>query len=523
MAETNGTEKKSRLSTDSTGSHTSDAPPNSNHRLSIDSDANLADTAAKLSVNGTKNIENGGDTSREDSDLSEMSAEQLRAELEKTREEKDALETQFQNLVNRLSAMKTTLGTKLKEDAEELDRRENIIRTLQADIESYQSTTQTLQHELALASQESAKLTSELHSLRNRSVDDSARTRELEEDVERLKLERLEWEEIIQQERVGWEELGREVMVQKREVEGGREERDTLRAELEKEKEKTKNLQSVLEEFQAVKEVEMKQSLQHLEGQVEALTTSLAEYKSRALTAEAELSEAGSHNRRVEELEKELREKNILIGRVRHESVIANEHLTEALRRLRKSSSSDNVDRRLVTNVLLQFLTTSRADSKRFEMLSLLATVLGWSDTEREKAGLQKPGSSSGANGAGLGRRVSGASLGISGGKPSSPNSDRAEEVTESFSKMWVEFLLKEAAQGTSPSSTTAPTGVPSPARSTFSLPASPGPHATSFSGPPRSPFLAGLGLPSIVGGSNHPASRSSLNLTLPPQPHNEG
>ena len=70
-----------------------------------------------------------------------------------------------------------------------------------------------------------------------------------------------------------------------------------------------------------------------------------------------------------------------------------NEHLMEALRRLRRSSSETNVDRRLVTNVLLSFLTTPRADPKRFEMLSLMSTILSWSDDEREKAGLQRSGS----------------------------------------------------------------------------------------------------------------------------------
>ena len=67
-----------------------------------------------------------------------------------------------------------------------------------------------------------------------------------------------------------------------------------------------------------------------------------------------------------------------------------NEHLMEALRRLRRNQTDNNVDRRLVTNVLLQFLTTPRGDTKRFEMLSLLATVLSWNDTERERAGLQR-------------------------------------------------------------------------------------------------------------------------------------
>jgi hypothetical protein len=47
---------------------------------------------------------------------------------------------------------------------------------------------------------------------------------------------------------------------------------------------------------------------------------------------------------------------------------------------------------RLVNNILLSFIATPRADSKRFEMLSLLATILSWTDAEREKAGLQRIG-----------------------------------------------------------------------------------------------------------------------------------
>lgn len=72
-----------------------------------------------------------------------------------------------------------------------------------------------------------------------------------------------------------------------------------------------------------------------------------------------------------------------------------NEHLIEALRRLRRSSTETktSVDARLVTNILLQFLTTPRTDTKRFEMLSLLGSILSWNEEEREKAGLQRAGS----------------------------------------------------------------------------------------------------------------------------------
>ena len=39
---------------------------------------------------------------------------------------------------------------------------------------------------------------------------------------------------------------------------------------------------------------------------------------------------------------------------------------------------------------MLQFLTTPRADPKRFEMLNLLSSILSWSDEERAQAGLQR-------------------------------------------------------------------------------------------------------------------------------------
>ena len=86
--------------------------------------------------------------------------------------------------------------------------------------------------------------------------------------------------------------------------------------------------------------------------------------------------------------------------------MILNEHLTEALRRLRRNQTDSNVDRRLVTNVLLQFLTTPRADGKRFEMLSLLATILSWGDAEREKAGLQRSSGNSSSSGSSMWARA---------------------------------------------------------------------------------------------------------------------
>jgi GRAB domain len=45
-----------------------------------------------------------------------------------------------------------------------------------------------------------------------------------------------------------------------------------------------------------------------------------------------------------------------------------------------------------MTNTLLHFLTLPREDTKRYEILGLMASILDWSDEQRQKAGLARAG-----------------------------------------------------------------------------------------------------------------------------------
>jgi hypothetical protein len=47
-----------------------------------------------------------------------------------------------------------------------------------------------------------------------------------------------------------------------------------------------------------------------------------------------------------------------------------------------------------MTNVLLQFLSLPREDTKRYEILNLIASILEWNDEQRQKAGLARSSSS---------------------------------------------------------------------------------------------------------------------------------
>ena len=71
-------------------------------------------------------------------------------------------------------------------------------------------------------------------------------------------------------------------------------------------------------------------------------------------------------------------------------AVILNEHLTKALRLLKRASPSSSVDKQVMTNFLLQFLSLPREDTKRYEILNLIASLLEWNDEQRQKAGLAR-------------------------------------------------------------------------------------------------------------------------------------
>lgn len=63
----------------------------------------------------------------------------------------------------------------------------------------------------------------------------------------------------------------------------------------------------------------MQQAVKDYETRLVQVTQSLAEFKSRALNAELQLEESSTNSTRTQQLEKEVKEKNLLIGKLRHE------------------------------------------------------------------------------------------------------------------------------------------------------------------------------------------------------------
>jgi chromosome segregation ATPase len=110
-------------------------------------------------------------------------------------------------------------------------------------------------------------------------------------------------------------------------------------------------LQRALQEIQTVRKQELKELVETNQSEQEALRKQLQELQAAHESTVSELEQTRKDLDRALPFEKEVKEKNLLIGKLRHEAVILNDHLTKALRFLKKGKPEDNVDRYVSVSV----------------------------------------------------------------------------------------------------------------------------------------------------------------------------
>ena len=117
-----------------------------------------------------------------------------------------------------------------------------------------------------------------------------------------------------------------------------------------------------------------------------------------------------------EKFEREVKERVLQIGKLRHEAIILNEHLTKALAMLKQNNDSESVDKELISNLFISFVTIPRGDPKKFEVLELISSFLNWDTDKKTQAGLIQ-----------------------------NMSNTNSESRTQNFVSLWTEFLEKES------------------------------------------------------------------------------
>ena len=90
---------------------------------------------------------------------------------------------------------------------------------------------------------------------------------------------------------------------------------------------------------------ELREIVENSQAQVQTLQKQVQESERQASDSTAKLGTIQEELERALPFEREVKEVNLLICKLRHEAVILNDHLTKALRYLKKGKPDDTVDK----------------------------------------------------------------------------------------------------------------------------------------------------------------------------------
>ena len=174
--------------------------------------------------------------------------------------------------------------------------------------------------------------------------------------------------------------------------------------------------------MQIAKEQETDLAITSMRKQLDETQIKIKEFEIRATTAEHELANTKASFEKMENLELELKLKVQMIGTLKHDIAELQSHLSEALQKLKASGATgDAVDRSVISNLLVQFLSCKNDDKRAREILKVISSFLRLSKDDQAKIGLTENQADT-AN---------------------SPDGKTSSDA--SFTDMWITFLYKEA------------------------------------------------------------------------------
>ena len=223
----------------------------------------------------------------------------------------------------------------------------------QSSIQEQYTTRSSEVEELTNQIQEQSK---ELSTLRNRSnlsqqnwvkekeelVESEAYVRE---EFENAKQAMHDWEVLAMEERTVRRDLADRVADLEEQLGAVRDSYDKVKDERDTQSSAVDGLQKAMQEIQTVRKTELKEIVETSQAELEALRKQLQELQDSTEKTTGDFEMSRKEMERLTPFEKEVKEKNLLIGKLRHEAVILNDHLTKALRFLKKGKAEDNVDR----------------------------------------------------------------------------------------------------------------------------------------------------------------------------------
>lgn len=368
----------------------------------------------------------------------------IKQQLAMKTEESNKYKASYDSLLSRLSQMKSVFN-KMKEAESKFEAVEAENGHLKSQLQSSTSKLSSLESNMselkaevlnlnsecdkltAKNSELKQKLDSQDFELENESKQLEVENKKLKRELKEAKSDLEEYLILIQEEKMSKTNMNQELSDAKSKM-------DTIVRER---KEWEKKCQQSSQEVTSLKEtiVQLKKNSEDVVNSFESQLKSKSAQFNELVNEINELKESTADKdaklETLKGLENDLKEKQLLIGKLRHETIILNEHLTKAMKLIKRESGKETVDRELVSNLFISFLQIPRGDTKKFEVLRLIANFLNWDDEKKRHAGLI-----SSANYRSNSNSVV---------EVPHPGRHASQSHGDSFVSLWTEFLEKES------------------------------------------------------------------------------
>ena len=281
---------------------------------------------------------------------------QLQSDLEESEAAKEHAETQYQNLLGRVEKIKESLADRLKRDKAELEEAKDRVDELETQNDELQRTAAAREDEADRLREEVQEQGRELNGLRSRTnlsqqnwikekEDMTRQMQHIKSELESTAAAMGEWEVIAMEERSLRESLSDKVSDLEEQVASAREAYERADSERDTQSQALDRLQRALQELQETRKRELREMVESSEEQVQALKKRAQEADARAAEAVTAKESLSKELERTAPFEKEVKEKNLLIGKLRHEAIVLNDHLTKALKYIKKTKPEETIDK----------------------------------------------------------------------------------------------------------------------------------------------------------------------------------
>ena len=129
------------------------------------------------------------------------------------------------------------------------------------------------------------------------------------------------------------------------------------------------------------KEQELKDKIIEMDKELsekDDVITSLNEKNGEYLELETEMKN----------LKEQLKDKYEEVMNLKSENIKISQHLQNSLQLVKKATSTEQIDKELISNLFATFVTIPRGESRKYEVLELISSFLDWDDMRKKEVGL---------------------------------------------------------------------------------------------------------------------------------------